>query len=104
MINLTQLLCPHRHCISAMPWDSSAFADNQAAESELIRLVQYNGIPWRCGICGSTQLQCETGTTPFKTMEEAMPDLRAAQLAQTLLKAGLDVMGETWDSRAPSRN
>lgn len=76
-INLIQLLCPKRHCITALAFDP-AIQTAEAAEAAIKSFVEAAFNPW-CGICGSKDLQYETGETKFDTVAEAMPHLLAEE-------------------------
>lgn len=86
MVHILQLLCPQRHCYTAVAWDdqtldlSSAHLRLEMAIAELHKA----GVPIPCAICGSTDFRPEDGRTRFETMEEARPHIEAAELAWTI--------------------
>lgn len=73
---ITQLLCPTRHAIIGAAWEEG----HETAEGVVEKLETFKREsklnPW-CAICGSRDLQYETGATLFKDMEEAAPYLAA---------------------------
>lgn len=83
MIYLTQWLCPLRHCSVALAWDSSntTFAQVLEQGEEIYRTGQVNR--W-CGICGSRAIIPEHGITRFKSMEQALPELRRLEREQVV--------------------
>jgi hypothetical protein len=97
-ICIVQLLCPARHCIMALLFDER----DMTREAAIIALRgQVEGLalnPW-CGICGSSVLAYEIGTTRFKTMAEATPFVRATEHANIMSRARLEAAGQTYDQR-----
>lgn len=83
MIWITQWLCPSRHCAIALAWDDR----EQTAEDveEKGEQVFRQGVNRWCGICGQ-RLHVEHGRTPFKTMEEAKPQLKRLERANLLAR------------------
>jgi len=78
MIWITQWLCPSRHCAIAVAWDDQeATAQNAEHQGEQVFSQGFNR--W-CGICGGN-LHVEHGSTAFKTMEEALPHIKAIEKA-----------------------
>lgn len=82
---LTQVLCPARHCILANAVPASSQDDVIVAEQALLMIVEHlieEGVinPW-CGLCQAKRdtWKSESGRTPFKTMEDAKPFLKAAE-------------------------
>jgi hypothetical protein len=80
VIHLVQHLCPKRHCIMAVAFNSDDSNEGEAIES-LKEGERSLGVYPFCGICGSTDLTFECRATPFKTMEEARPVLAIVQRA-----------------------
>jgi hypothetical protein len=80
MINLTQWLCPGRHCSIALVWDTETVTEPSilARGEELFSSGMLKRV---CGICNSTDIRTETGKTRFKTIEEAQPQLRILERA-----------------------
>ena len=79
MIWITQWLCPSRHCAIAVAWDDQETTAEQAerrGEEAFSKGVFYR---W-CGICRQG-LHIEHGRTIFKTMDEALPHLKAIEKA-----------------------
>lgn len=88
-IKIIQLLCPKRHCIFALAFDSAETDDTAAlsfAEIKWTRMTAKDVDPW-CGLCLSKDLTFEIGTTRFTTMDEAAPALKASENAQILARA-----------------
>jgi hypothetical protein len=89
---IVQILCPKRHCILATPLELPADADPWAVGAaagnllftQLEEMIQKGTIhPW-CGLCDAKRetFTAETGRTRFRTMEEAMPLLKAEAAKQ----------------------
>lgn len=85
MIWITQWLCPDRDCSIALAWDD-ADTLKEDIEKEGEALYLSGGINRWCGICGSKDLKVEHGSTPFKSLEEAMPYLKRVELANALAR------------------
>lgn len=71
---IAQILCPRRHCILAAAFDDATVSVPQAEAglvTEVVRLVAIGAIGETCNICGSSAWRCESGRTPFRSMEEA---------------------------------
>ena len=84
-IHIIQLLCPQRHCIMAVAYDTSEMPDDVALammQTHIEDLEAKKVIKHECGICLSTDLQYETRRTKFKTKEEAEPALRQQEFDQ----------------------
>ena len=81
MIWISQWLCPSRHCSIAIPWDDQVMTREQVEEKgeDLYRRKVLHR--W-CGICRG-ELHVEHSPTKFKTMDDAMPYLRAAERANS---------------------
>lgn len=94
MINICQLLCPERHCILGMAYDPEDYSPREI-ETKIVMGAIGMRIDPRCGICGSTQTHFEHGTTKFKTMEEAEPELIKAQAANLASRTAIDEMKRT---------
>ncbi len=79
MIWITQWLCPSQHCAIAVAWDdqesTAAQAERQGEEAFTKGVLNR----W-CGICGHG-LRVEHGHSSFKTMDEALPYLKAIEKA-----------------------
>lgn len=86
MVRIIQHLCPQRHCITALPYES---ADGQEipAHVDLLRSMEAElGLdPW-CGICGSRELFFEDRKSIFETMEEARGPLRHLEAEQATMR------------------
>ena len=83
-VYLIQCLCPQRHCIAAIAYE----ADEPSEEYLVVfkttvaqSIAGGNVDPW-CGICKSRDWHCETGKTPYRTMEEAREPLAALAAEQ----------------------
>jgi hypothetical protein len=72
---LAQLLCPQRHCILGLAYDSEkqAPADIEAYLTTALKNAGLN--PW-CGICGSRELRVEHGKLKTNDWDEATAGLR----------------------------
>lgn len=79
-VHIVQLLCPSRHCIVAVAYNSNGTDSEKAAAEDIIKVAikEIGANPW-CGICGATELRFEDRQSEFGTMEEAMPSLAIAQ-------------------------
>ena len=87
-VYIVQLLCPNRHCILAHSLEAKSESDvADAVHLLLLKADEFIGKqiinPW-CGICQSTRetWTFDAGRSHWKTMEEAMPHLMAAEEAQ----------------------
>lgn len=90
MIWLTQLMCPQRHCLTAVAWDEhkQSAPTVEALLHEGFRDVVGKGqLNPYCGLCRSETLHCESRATPWTTMEEALPHLQRAEQEQLLVAA-----------------
>jgi hypothetical protein len=90
-VRIIQLLCPERHCVLALAYESSTGeADPEKSllmEAEWKKLVENRQMnPW-CGGCRSRALALEDSPTIFTTLEEARPFLTAAEKAQADMAA-----------------
>ena len=97
MVNLTQWLCPLRHCIIAMGWEPSKNMTEAAVEASGEKLFDSGKLNRRCALCGSRELSIEHAPLPlFRTLDEAMPTIRAIEqvnmLARDLGLAAVDAM------------
>ena len=77
MIWIAQWLCPSRHCAIAVAWDDQETTAKNAEQQGEGAFTQGILNRW-CGICGGS-LYVEHGRTAFKTMEEALPHLKAIE-------------------------
>lgn len=69
MIRLTQCLCPSRHAIMAVFYDTDA--PGPALRDVVTLMIAEDLInPW-CGICHSREFHYEDAATAFGSMEEA---------------------------------
>jgi len=80
-VRIVQLLCPARHCILAIAYES---LDGNAIPyvtdhlfTAFTRALQVGMNPW-CGICDSRDLTYEDQPTRFATILEAQPHLAEA--------------------------
>ena len=89
MINITQWLCPKRHCSIALVWDDEATTAEEIAQDG--EGFYERGLVNRlCGICRSTKLTMEHRATTFKTMDEALPTVKKTQEANMAARVILD--------------
>jgi|SRR5579875_33579 len=91
-IYITQLLCPQRHAILAIAFESDGSAkhilETEARFKQKVgELVERGLMNPRCALCGSQELAYETARSVFHTMKEAIPFLRACERAQASLRA-----------------
>ena len=85
VVHIVQLLCPERHCILAvayesdkpMPEDPCRYVEQQFQEAVQAGILN----PW-CDICRSRDLHTEDAPTRFRTLEEARPHLKALEALQ----------------------
>lgn len=104
MILLAQCLCPQRHCILAATHPDDGTDLVQYLKNQLLALIRGNQIdPW-CGICGAKarEWKYEVATTPFATMEEALPVIAQEQAKQLATLEHLKRTGQAYTS--PLRN
>lgn len=94
MVKLVQMLCPKRHCIMVVAYLDGA--DNFVAVcnqmEDIVRTTPMNR--W-CGICGSRDLRFAETTTPWKTLAEAYPALKAGEALQIETRGFLDATGQS---------
>jgi len=105
---IAQALCgPARHCILAATQEAETPAGLEALlRTTLLTLVAQGAHhPW-CGICGARVegWTYETGRTPYATMAEAEPALRASEAAQAHTAARLKAQGRAYDAPDQRRN
>lgn len=79
---IAQCLCPSRHCILATAFDE-AVTSVLTAKAGLAVAVDYaigagEIDPW-CGICRSPAWTIEAAPTPWRSLQEAEPHLRATE-------------------------
>lgn len=88
---LAQLLCPKRHCILGLAYDSEETTP-EAIEAKLTLTMHALKVvnPW-CGICGSRDLHVEHGKLKTDDWDEANAMLRAAEQANLATR---QVLGE----------
>jgi hypothetical protein len=75
MIWLCQYLCPQRHALVAVAYESPGQTPQEIEAYILAELPKQGVNPW-CGICGRHDLHFEHGATSFQTMEAARPSLQ----------------------------
>jgi hypothetical protein len=93
-VYLAQLKCPSNHCVLALAGVFESLEDAQAALALRLGttfggLVRDKVLNYECGICHSTRLHVEIAPTVYASMEEALPELKAAEQAQAEFRAGL---------------
>ena len=85
-VRIVQLLCPQRHCVMALPYQTDNGAEIPEKTDELKKtfaeLVQRFLNPW-CGLCQSRNLHTEDQPTIFRTMDEARSFLEQSERDQT---------------------
>lgn len=84
-IHLIQCLCPERHCICGICYDTEAVSPDDAMsgfEALFDQAVQEGLLNRRCELCGSRELFFEDGRTVFSTMDEARPVLSLEEAKQ----------------------
>jgi hypothetical protein len=101
MINLTQWLCPQRHCLIAFAWDPEKNSEKEMMEKGESLFTKIDSLQFTvggqalppqprtgsnrfCGVCSSKEIHVETIQTKFKTVEGAAPALRNLQQANLL--------------------
>lgn len=99
MVYLLQLLCPQRHAMCAVVYDSAK--DNVDEVKATIRLhLEHNHANDWCGICGSTLRTWDNRPLPqFATCEEVLPLIRRLEAQNIATRAMLDAMGLSYDAR-----
>jgi hypothetical protein len=102
-IHVIQLLCPSRHCIVAIAYQSAEMS-SAVARSKIDRFLDNGHIARHCGICGSTDLRYEDRPTIFKTLEEAEPILAQLQADNFKTRALLDAAGLTHDVQSAKQS
>jgi hypothetical protein len=90
MVHILQILCPKRHCLFAIPYESENTTAPEAMSAAERAFNEHSINPW-CGICGSKDLRMEIGVTRFKTLKEAAPALLENQAAQMATRQQIDL-------------
>ncbi|HEX4545737.1 MAG TPA: hypothetical protein VH110_05215 [Candidatus Acidoferrum sp.] len=90
-VYLAQLLCPERHAFLAAV---DVYENEKSAEElgvklleEFNHLVAQHFMKPSCALCGASEFHVEVRRTGFRTMEEALPSLKASEAAQLLTQA-----------------
>lgn len=96
MVKIVQMLCPQRHCILAIAYEENAGNFVQQC-NEIEDIIQKTPLNRWCGICGSRDLKFEEGTTPWRTMAEALPYFKANEEACIATRQMMAAMGLTVD-------
>ncbi len=90
MIRIAQILCPRRHCFTAVAFDDEKVTQTDAC-LELGRStaehMKVHGS--QCALCGSGDFTVEVVTTSFATMNQAMPALASCLADQLATRAYL---------------
>lgn len=95
MVKIVQLLCPQRHAILAAAYQEGKGSFLECCDG-IEELVGPQGpFKRKCMLCGSIDLHFEEGQTPYQTMKEAAPHLRAMQEANIKSRMILDAQGKT---------
>lgn len=74
-IRILQLLCPSRHCIAAVVYESPDGEAMPGMIEQFQKEAAAWGLPMRCGICESTDVFFEDAVTVFTSMEQARPEV-----------------------------
>jgi hypothetical protein len=89
MIHIIQCLCPARHCIVGLAYDSTEFFldDVMAAFKRRVATAIQIGMinPW-CGICLSRVWHYEDSATKYATLEDAAQHLARLQESNALAR------------------
>jgi DNA-directed RNA polymerase subunit M/transcription elongation factor TFIIS len=92
MIHLVRCLCPARHCLYALAYDAEVLTDREAigqARAQWRAATESGQLdPW-CGLCGSREIGYESGATRFRTLAEALPELRRIEAENLRTRAAL---------------
>lgn len=87
-VRIVQLLCPQRHCVLAVAYDTEHTTKEEAIEAIEHGRKAMKIDPW-CGLCASRELTFDDQPTVFKTMETAMPSLMAEQIKNLATRAAI---------------
>jgi hypothetical protein len=94
---IAQVLCPSRHAIVAVAFDVAEYSPDDAVarlQSSVSSTVAAGGLnPW-CGLCGSRVWTVEAGPTPWTTMDEAAPHIKAIEQANLQSRSILTQRGD----------
>jgi hypothetical protein len=100
---LAQVLCPSRHCIVAVAAGEISDAEMTARLKHAVAVGLRVGAmnPW-CGLCGAPvdSWVYEVARTPFTSMEEAAPALKAEEAKQLETARQMRAAGLAYD-KAP---
>jgi hypothetical protein len=90
---MAQCLCPQRHAIGAVGGEFASQAEAAAKLLPALRdsiagLLAEGSNPW-CGLCGAAQAEWkhELARTRFRTMQEALPEMRRLEAEQMAVAA-----------------
>jgi hypothetical protein len=90
MVHVLQLMCVRRHCFVAIAWDDASNslpgASVMLGKATTDLLGDRGAEAFVCALCGSTTFHQEDGVTRFRTMAEAMPHLKRAELDQLVTR------------------
>jgi hypothetical protein len=92
-VRLVRLLCPSRHCVIALTYESPDGEPIAGMSIEVVRqlaaLVAARAIKPYCGVCGSRVLTPQDAPTRFASMVEAAGPEAAAEQSETARWAAL---------------
>jgi len=91
MIFICQYLCPKRHCIIGMAYDSADYSEKEI-ETMLLEAGGVLNFEPRCGICGASDLHFEHEKSIFESIEQAKPVLEIWQTANLDSRAKIDAI------------
>lgn len=83
--HLAQMLCPNRHCIMAVGYETEEHQEYQQRLCSAVALrILLKQIEPRCDICGAVYESWHVESRPlkFNSLEEALPYLKQCQEAQ----------------------
>lgn len=93
-VRMIQLLCPARHCMMAVVYESPDGEPDPAktvAFLDALALMYEKKIvnPW-CGLCQSRTLTPEDKPTKFATLAEARPHLQEQERQQAIVREAVE--------------
>lgn len=108
MIKMLQVLCPDRHAISALVFNTASCSEAQAREQvqEFFDTEKRHGrLRAHCGICGAPERKWlwEVRVMEEQDFLEAVKSVKAAEQLQLRTRGLLDRLGLSYDSLARRR-
>ena len=85
-VRIVQMLCPSRHCLVALAYESADGRNNPVMPYHLGEKFVEQKLEHKCAICGATTFTLEDAPTIFSSMAEAEPHLRREETKQAITR------------------